>query len=146
MESPGDANIEVASPPPDDHAFDVFILHAADDREFVRGYLVPALNLPAQRVLLADDLRPGAVIGTAIDRAVSSSQALITAWPVLRDAITRYRSDEQQRRRLEARVAEWVDRGRGATSLMDPTALSEAEQWMQSSAAQPWDTGWSSGP
>ncbi len=50
MGSPGDAVVEVASPRPDEYAFDVFIIHAADDREFVHGYLVPALNLrPRQR-------------------------------------------------------------------------------------------------
>jgi WD40 repeat protein len=74
MGPPGDAVVEAASPQPAEYAFDVFILHAADDRDFVRGYLVPALNLPAQRVLVGDDLRLGAPIVSEIDRGVSCSR------------------------------------------------------------------------
>jgi predicted oxidoreductase (fatty acid repression mutant protein) len=65
-----------------------------------------------------------------------SHEALITGWPVLQAWIARWRVDEQRRRRLEAKVAEWVERGRGAASLLDPEALSEAVQWMQSDAAR----------
>jgi WD40 repeat protein len=65
-----------------------------------------------------------------------SHEALLTAWPLLREWITRRRADEQRRRRLEANVGEWIERGRGAARLLDPVELSEAVQWMQSEAAQ----------
>jgi WD40 repeat protein len=65
-----------------------------------------------------------------------SHEALITGWPALREWIARRRTDEQQRRRLEAKVGEWIEHGRGETSLLDPVELSEAMQWMQSDAAR----------
>jgi WD40 repeat protein len=65
-----------------------------------------------------------------------SHEALITAWPVLRAWIAGRQADEQRRRRLEAKVGEWIERGRGAASLLDPVELQEAEQWMQSDAAR----------
>ena len=65
-----------------------------------------------------------------------SHEALITAWPALRAWIERRRADEQRRRRLEAKVAEWIERGKGAASLLDPVELSEAVQWMSSDAAR----------
>ena len=33
------------------HAYDLFVVHAATNAEFVRSYLLPALNLPPSRVL-----------------------------------------------------------------------------------------------
>ena len=40
----------------------------------MRGYLVPALNLPPSRVLLVDRLTPGAAIATEIERGVARSR------------------------------------------------------------------------
>ncbi len=43
--------------------FDLFVVYAAADRDFVHGYLLPALNLPPappSRVQLVDELTPGA--------------------------------------------------------------------------------------
>ena len=51
------------------HAYDLFVVHAATDAEFVRGYLLPALNLPSSRVLLVDDLPLGGVIVSEVERA-----------------------------------------------------------------------------
>ena len=48
-----------------------------------------------------------------------SHEALITGWPELRAWIDRRRVDEQRRRRLEAKLAEWIERGRGQASLLD---------------------------
>lgn len=56
------------------HAFDLFIVHAAADADFVHGYLLPALDLPSQRVLLADGLTPGALVVSELDRGVSRSR------------------------------------------------------------------------
>ncbi len=78
------------------------------------------------------------VDGSAADHgalADLSHEALITGWPALRQWIDRRRADEQHRRRLEAKVAEWIERGRGTVSLLDPVELSEAVQWMHSEAA-----------
>jgi WD40 repeat protein len=65
-----------------------------------------------------------------------SHEALITAWPALRAWVAGRRVDEQRRRRLEAKVGEWIERGRGAASLLDAVELSEAMHWMQSDAAR----------
>lgn len=74
MGSQGDAVVESTLPQPATYAFDLFVIYATDDTEFVRGYLLPALNLPAQRVLLVDELPLGAVIASEIDRGVSTSR------------------------------------------------------------------------
>ncbi|HEX4418322.1 MAG TPA: CHAT domain-containing protein [Kofleriaceae bacterium] len=65
-----------------------------------------------------------------------SHEALIAAWPDLRRWIDERRTDEQRRRRLEAQVGEWIERGRGAASLLDAVALAEAEKWRVSDAAR----------
>src|ERR1043166_2731493 len=55
-------------------SFDLFVIHAAADADFVRGYLLPALNLPAQRVRLLDALTPGALMVSEIDQGVACSR------------------------------------------------------------------------
>jgi len=60
---------------------------------------------------------------------------MITAWPELRRWIDERRADEQRRRRLEAKVGDWIERGRGTTSLLDAVELAEAEKWRASDAA-----------
>ena len=65
-----------------------------------------------------------------------SHEALISAWPTLQQWISRRHADERKRRRLDAKVGEWIDRGRGATSLLDAEELVEAERWIQSDAAR----------
>jgi WD40 repeat protein len=62
-------------------------------------------------------------------------EALLSAWPTLRTWIDTRRADEERRRRLEAKVGEWVERERGATGLLDRVQLGEAEQWLTSDAA-----------
>jgi len=65
-----------------------------------------------------------------------SHEALITAWPALREWIARRRIDEQRRRRLEAKVGDWIERGRGTARLLDPVELAEAARWMASDTAR----------
>ncbi len=65
-----------------------------------------------------------------------SHEALITAWPMLREWVAQKRVGEQRRRWLDTKVGEWIERGRGMTSLLDSVELSEAEHWMQSDAAR----------
>src|SRR6185295_11568902 len=100
---------------------------ADDDAEFARVLQ----QLVDNRLVTLD--------GSAADHgalADLSHEALITAWPVLRAWIGRRRADEQRRRRIEAKVGEWIERGRGIASLLEPVELAEAEQWMQSDAAR----------
>jgi len=65
-----------------------------------------------------------------------SHEALIMAWPALREWVAQKRVGEQRRRWLDAKVGEWSERGRGTASLLDPVELSEAEHWMRSDAAR----------
>ncbi|HEX8108787.1 MAG TPA: WD40 repeat domain-containing protein, partial [Kofleriaceae bacterium] len=65
-----------------------------------------------------------------------SHEALITGWPELQMWIARRRADEQRRRRLEAKVGEWIEHGRGTASLLDAIELAEARAWLQSDAAR----------
>jgi hypothetical protein len=59
------------------YAFDLFVIHAAADAGFVRGYLFPALNLSESRVLLMDDLQLGALVVTEIERGVTRSRLTV---------------------------------------------------------------------
>jgi WD40 repeat protein len=63
-------------------------------------------------------------------------EAIITAWPAFGEWIERRRADERKRRRLEARLADWIERGRSASGLLDGDELEDAERWMQSEAAR----------
>lgn len=88
---------------PETYAFDLFVVYAAADADFVRGYLLPALNLPSARMLLVDDLTPGAVVVSEIARGVSSSRftvAVLSAayredrWAVFGEQLASYMSVE----------------------------------------------------
>jgi WD40 repeat protein len=61
-------------------------------------------------------------------------EALLEGWPTLRRWIESRREDEQARRRLEARAAEWAGRSRQG-GLLDPVELAEAERWLARSEA-----------
>ncbi len=67
-------------------AFDLFVVHAEADAPFVHEYLLPALGLPADRVLLVDDLRPGEPLVAEFERGVSRSRFTV---PVLSPAYLR---------------------------------------------------------
>jgi hypothetical protein len=67
---------------------DLFIVHAPADAEFVRGYLVPAVNLPPDRVLLSDALPLGGMLAAEIDQAVTRSRFSLLANPAPRTACT----------------------------------------------------------
>src|SRR6185369_10757191 len=64
----------MAPPESATHEFDLFVVYAASDADFVHGYLMPALNLAPSRVLLVDDLTPGAYFVSEIARAVTGSR------------------------------------------------------------------------
>jgi formylglycine-generating enzyme required for sulfatase activity len=68
---------EIACPAPAAHDFDLFIIYAAADAAFVRGYLLPALALPSARVLLVDELPIGGLVVAELDRGVVRSRYTI---------------------------------------------------------------------
>jgi formylglycine-generating enzyme required for sulfatase activity len=53
---------------------DLFIVHAEADADFVREHLLPALELPRDRVLLVDELPLGGLVLAEIDHGVSRSR------------------------------------------------------------------------
>jgi hypothetical protein len=67
-----------------------------------------------------------------------SHEALITAWPTLRHWVERYRADEERKRALAAKVAEWNEarrRGFHDAKLLDAVELLDAERYLEGGAA-----------
>ena len=62
-------------------------------------------------------------------------EILISSWPQLQDWIIQRREAEQTRRRLIAKVEEWVRLGKGEGGLLDEFELVEAQRWLESSDA-----------
>jgi WD40 repeat protein len=62
-------------------------------------------------------------------------EILISSWPQLQDWIIQRREAEQTRRRLIAKVEEWVRLGKGEGGLLDEFELVEAQRWLDSSDA-----------
>ena len=116
------------------HTYDLFVVHAPADAAFVRGYLLPALDLPAFRVLLVGELPLGSMIVSEIDEgvrrsrftvAVLSSAYLADRWAVFGEQLASHLSTDTTRiiplrlaacdlpSRLAARVAlDFTDRMR----------------------------------
>jgi hypothetical protein len=70
------AGRQVSGPVPRDRTtpeYDVFVIYADADASFVKGYLLPELGLPADRVFLSNDLTPGASLVSEIERGVTLS-------------------------------------------------------------------------
>lgn len=63
-------------------------------------------------------------------------EVLLTAWPTLKEWIEERRVDEQRRRVLEGKAAEWVRSGRGKTRLLDAEELGEVHAWLTQEAAR----------
>jgi hypothetical protein len=57
-------------------SIDVFVAHAVEDSAFVEGFLIKALGVPADKVLLSSRLEPGAIIVDEIERGVRSPTTL----------------------------------------------------------------------
>ena len=66
-----------ATPALHDFAHDVFVVHAEADEPFVRGFLFPALGLPAGRALLLGELALGHAITEEILRRIRTSRITI---------------------------------------------------------------------
>ena len=63
-------------------------------------------------------------------------EVLLSAWPALREWIRSRRKDEQHRRVLEAKAAEWVNSGRGQSRLLDADELREVHGWLSDDKAR----------
>jgi len=59
-------------------------------------------------------------------------EILISSWPQLQDWIIQRREAEQTRRRLIAKVEEWVRLGKGEGGLLDEFELAESQRWLDS--------------
>jgi conflict system STAND superfamily ATPase/TIR domain-containing protein len=125
--------------------FDLFVVYAVADRDFVHGYLLPALNLDRSRVQLVDELTLGASLITEVERVVSHSRFtvpvlsaayLVDRWAVFGEQIASYASIGDGRviplflaacappLHLEALVSlDFMDRGRWATEAARLRAL-----------------------
>jgi WD40 repeat protein/energy-coupling factor transporter ATP-binding protein EcfA2 len=60
-------------------------------------------------------------------------EALIFGWSTLQEWIVKRKEDEQTRRRLDAKVQEWV---RGVRGLLDAVELEECKRWLATSDAK----------
>jgi formylglycine-generating enzyme required for sulfatase activity len=58
----------------DGQRYELFVVHADADVGWVRGYLLPALGLPEERVITSDTLEPGAALVDEFERAVRESR------------------------------------------------------------------------
>jgi WD40 repeat protein len=63
-------------------------------------------------------------------------EVLLAAWPALGEWISTRRDDEQRRRVLESKAAEWVASGRGRYRLLDADELREVRGWLNEDKAR----------
>ncbi len=63
-------------------------------------------------------------------------EVLLSVWPVFGEWIRSHREDEQRRRALEAKAAEWVNNGRGESRLLDADELHEVRSWLSEEKAR----------
>src|SRR5687768_6628508 len=57
--------------------YDLFVVHADADEEFVREHLLPAVGLAPERVMLSSALALGAFTLNELERGVQSSQCTV---------------------------------------------------------------------
>jgi WD40 repeat protein len=123
---------------------------ATTRRQQTRAALATAGDAPAEVDAVIDHLVDRRLITTSggdgadADRSARidlAHEVLLTAWPALGDWIRSRRQDEQRRRALEARAAEWVARGRGASRLLDADELREARGWLTDDKARDLGVG-----
>jgi len=60
-----------------EYTYDLFISHAKVDHAWVKGFLLPALGLPPERIITQQGFRPGAPIVTEFERAVTGSRCIV---------------------------------------------------------------------
>ncbi len=59
---------------PDEPTYSLFIIHAPEDEAWVQSYLIPAVGLPAERLILSSRFRLGASRAEELQRAVENSR------------------------------------------------------------------------
>ncbi len=89
--------------------YDLFVSYSLADREWVRGYLLPALGLPAPRLVTPDDFHPGAPLVDELERVVTGSRYtllvlsptyLADAWATLGEQLVSHLSVAERHSRL----------------------------------------------
>ena len=84
----------------------------------------------ARLVTLTGALAPaGTAASKDDDRVDLAHEALIAAWPTMRDWVSERRDAELARRRLEGHVATWEEHDRTA-AFLDDVQLREAQRWL----------------
>jgi hypothetical protein len=93
----------------DKPTYDLFISYAEGDRAWVEGYLLPALGMPAERVITHQDFRPGAAVVAEFERAVIEScytvlvlspAYLADEWSIFGEQLISHASVAEQRAQL----------------------------------------------
>jgi len=74
--------------------------------------------------------------GAPSARVDLAHEILLSAWPELGEWIRSRREDEQRRRVLQAKAAEWVKSGRGQSRLLDADELREVRSWLSEEKAR----------
>src|ERR1041384_1488580 len=64
----------------------LFVVHAPEDAWFVEGFLLKALNLPENEVLVSSKLEPGAVLVNEIERGALSPVTVVVVSPAFMDS------------------------------------------------------------
>jgi hypothetical protein len=130
----GTADVAAGPRSPAAPDLDLFVVHATADTAFVRGYLLPTLDLPPDRVLLLDELTPGALAISEIERGISTSRFTVVTlsgaceedrWAVFAEQLASHHSGREAHiiplrldarslpLRLDARVSlDFTDRSR----------------------------------
>jgi TIR domain-containing protein len=95
--------------------YDLFISFADDDRDWVEGYLLPALGLPKERVVTgqstshSESFQPGVIIVNEFERAVTSSRFTLLVlsraylsdqWSRFGEQLASYATVAEQRERM----------------------------------------------
>jgi WD40 repeat protein len=116
---------------------------ATTRRQQTRAALATAGDAPAEIDAVIHHLADRRLITTSggddADRSARidlAHEVLLTAWPALGDWIRSRRQDEQRRRALEGRAAEWVGHGSGRSRLLDADELREARGWLTDDRAR----------
>ena len=115
----------------------------ASRRQQSRAALATAGDAPAEIDAVVRYLADQRLVSTSAGDAGDESQRidlaheiLLTAWPALADWIRTRQKDEQRRRALEDRAAEWAAHGRGASRLLDADEVREARGWLTDDKAR----------
>jgi WD40 repeat protein len=116
---------------------------AATRRQQPRAALATAGDAPQEIDAVIHHLADRRLITTSGGDAADPSarvdlahEILLSAWPVLGEWIRSRRQDEQRRRELEGRAAEWAKHGRGPSHMLDADEVREARGWLSDDKAR----------